>query len=559
MSHLGQGDAPDRQETAVNRSRPRDKSTRWLIGVSSFVVAATFLVSLMNFPPPTGDEGLYASAAVSLLERGTVGQTVYAVGDPWGRDTNTVTFGRSYVAGLALMLRTFGVNLLAARAFSWMGWLLASLLVYWIGSLCFDRRVALLGAFLFATSSKALFTAHLARPESWTTVGILLAVIAAIGALEAERLTVPVALFAGVMTVWPADFHGTGLAFSIGIALAVSLRLCQRRDWTGLMAYAGGTLIGLGIWLVVHLGLHGILDGVATFIGIFRPVRGGSSGDGQIRVVWLDRLTTLPQWGKAIFWTAGGPLSLMEGGLAVYGSLFAVFRGSRADRTLLVIALGALAAFGLLVPFRHLQYGILWTPFWYLLGTRAVLATGEWAASRFALSPALTRNVVSLLLGLMVLGNYLGDLWLIYQWRGADFKKTSEALADLIPEHSRVIADTTWWWALRKDRVFIADDYFVTLSNGQDPTVQRFLGVNAPPSQYQLVELTLQKLRPDYVVMDSAFRSHSDPDPSWFTLKAILQDRCSVVGSVAGPWANDVTRATTQLGQVSTVYTCSGW
>lgn len=544
----------------MNPTQSRDKYTRRLMVVTALIAGLTFLATLMNFPPPTGDEGLYASAAVSLIERGTIGQTVYAAGDPWDRDVNTTTFGRSYVAGLAIMLRLFGVRLIAARAHAWFGWLVASLLVYWLGSRLYERRVALLGAFLFATGTKALFTAHLARPESWTTVGVLAATIAATAALDAEHRPIPLALLAGVVTVWPADFHGVGLAFSVGIALAVGLRFLQRRDWARLATYGGGLLIGLAAWLILHVGLPGVLRSIAGFAGLLRPVQGAGGGGGEsIRIVWLERLTTLPGWLAAVFWTAGGPLSLAEGALAAGGSLYALLRGSRSDRTLLVVAYGALIAFGFLVPFRYLQYGVLWSPFWYLLGTRAVFAAGGWASARFAPGPDRMGKAASIALGVLVLGNYAGDLWLIYRWRGADFVETGAALAALIPADSRVIADTTWWWALRDNRVFMADDYFVALADGENGEVRDFLGAAGSPSQRELVELALRKLRPDFVIMDRALRSHSDPDATWETLKGVLEERCLVAGAVSGPWVDDPSRRSTQLGQVSTVYACGGW
>jgi 4-amino-4-deoxy-L-arabinose transferase-like glycosyltransferase len=543
-------------------TRSRDKRTRWLIVAAALIVAATFLATLLNYPPPTGDEGLYASAAVSLIERGTVGQTVYAAGDPWDRDVNTTTFGRSYIAGLAIMLRIFGVRLIAARAHAWLGWLAASLLVYWLGSRLYEQQVALLAAFLFATGTKALLTAHLARPESWTTAGVLIAAIAAFGALEAERRPIPLALLAGVVTVWPADFHGVGLAFTVGIVLAVGLRFLQRRAWGRLAAYGGGLLIGLAVWLVLHVGLPGALRGIAGFAGLLRPVQtaGGGGGGGEpVRIVWLDRLATLPGWFVAVFWTAGGPLSLLEGALAVLGSLVALLRGSRNERTLLVMAYGALLVFGFLVPFRHLQYGVLWTPFWYLLGAHAVFVMAEWAVDRFAVSAVRARVIATLALAVLALGNFAGDLWLIAKWRGADFAETGEAIAALVPEDTRVIADTTWWWALRDDRVFLADDYFVALADGENRAVQRFLGVDAAPSPHRLVELALRKLQPDFVIMDRALRSHTDTEPAWTALKDIMEERCSVVGTVPGPWVDDPSRWSTQLGQVSTVYACGGW
>lgn len=537
----------------------RQFNPRGLVVGAALIVGLTFLLSLMNYPPPTGDDGLYASAAVSLLERGTVGQIVYGAGDPWDRDVNAITFGRSYIAGLAVMLRIFGVSPTIARAYSWLGWLMASLLVSWLGTLVYDRRVGLFAAFLFATGTKALFTAHLARPESWTTSASLLAVIATLGALDADHRPIITTLAAGVMSVWPADFHGTGLAFSLGLALAVGLSCWQRRDARKLVAYTGGALIGLGLWFVLHLGLSGIRDGAELFFGFFRPVQSAGGSSESLRIIWLERLSTLPDWAVSIFWTAGGPLSLLEGGLALYGSLFALFRGSPTDRTLLTVTLGALVAFGLLIPFRHLQYGILWVPYWALLGTRAVFATGDWLAARFTLYSVRLRLVAPFALSALIVGNYIADLWLIYRWRGADYDRTGQAIAALVPENTRVLADTVWWWALRTERVFLTDDYFVALAAGQHQSVQRFLGVDAPLAGDQLVERTLQVLRPDIVILDGALSSHVGPEPTWITLKEIVEEQCSFVGVVPGPWADDSTKGFTQLGQVSTVYACRDW
>ena len=66
------------------------------------------------------------------------------------------------------------------------------------------------------TSVMVFFLAVLTAAFFWLVDRVIFRVIP-------ETSTRVAALLAGVVTVWPADFHGVGLAFSVGIALAGSL------------------------------------------------------------------------------------------------------------------------------------------------------------------------------------------------------------------------------------------------------------------------------------------------------------------------------------------------
>lgn len=146
-----------------------------LILLLSIVSGVLVMASLTAYPLPGCDEATCAGSAVSLMQDGRVALQSWGIGEPVERDLNALLFGRTYAAGLALLFTVFGRSLFVARLFSLLGWLCACSLMYRLAHRVLDQpTIALLAILIFATSVKAVYVAHFARPESWLAAAILL-------------------------------------------------------------------------------------------------------------------------------------------------------------------------------------------------------------------------------------------------------------------------------------------------------------------------------------------------------------------------------------------------
>jgi len=522
-------------------------------------IVATLLVfttTLSVYPPPNCDETWYASTASSLLERGTFGVGVFPDGEPYLQDVNWVPFGRSYGFGLAAMFQLFGVSLLVARTYSLLGWALATIFVFLLGTRAYHRRVGVVAALLFATSTKALFTAHLARPESWTTFAVLAATWGTLVLVQGEHIRLKAIFFTGLLAVWPADFHGNGLWFTLGLIYVVIVELGMRRKlWRQLSLYALGVLVGLVLWFALHLpGVN--LGEVLQFIDGYRytPVSSSSS-----IASWWRNFATLSDWARTVFWTAGGPLSLVEATFALFGLGFVLYRRALQDRVLGLLALISVLAFGLFFTQRFLQYGILWSPFWYLLGVGALYELGGRFKLPIGLSAPVNQRAILAAVTLLLSAQLLGDLWLVYRHRGGDFSTMTDRIATRIPSESRVMADPVWWWGLRTDHEYMTDEYTLILTKTDDPVVRTFLGLSTESATVPALSRAFELLQPEYVVLDEAVGC-LDPQASiWPEVQSIVMDKCTAVDSVSGAWHGELGKEASQLAQISTVYACTAW
>ncbi len=522
-------------------------------------IAATLLVfttTLSVYPPPTCDETWYSSTAVSLLERGTFGVGVFPNGEPYLQDVNWVPFGRSYGIGLAVMFQLFGVSLTVARNYSLLGWAFAVVFVFLLGARAYHRRVGVVAALLFATSTKALFTAHLARPESWTAFAVLAATWGSLVLVQGERIRLKAIFFTGLLAVWPADFHGNGLWFTLGLIFVVIVELGMRRKlWWQLSLYALGLLFGLALWFSLHLpGVN--LREVLLFIDGYRytPVSSSST-----IASWWRNFATLFDWARTVFWTSGGPLSLVEAAFALFGLGFVLYRRALQDRVLGYLVVISMLAFGLLFTQRFVQYGILWSPFWYLLGVGALYELGGRFKLPTWLSTPMKRMAILAALILLLGAQLLGDLWLVYQHRGGDFGTMTDRIVARIPSGSRVMADPVWWWGLRTEHKYMTDEYTLILTKTDDPVVRTFLGVSTVTAPAQALSRAFELLQPEYVVLDEAV-SCLDPQVSiWSEVQRIVMDKCTSIDSVSGAWYGEPGKEASLLAQISTVYSCTAW
>jgi len=412
--------------------------------------------------------------------------------------------------------------------------------------------VGLLAAAAFVTSIKAFLTSHLARPEGWLGAMVLLAVFAVWRAVERKR-TVAAAVLAGIASVAPVDIHPQGIVFVLGLGLAfVWAAGARRRRWDLIGGYvAGGVIGGLAFvaahaWPSPQLAWQQLVQFAPHYTSL---------GDSEPGPNALDNLQSLAPFFQLIYWTAGGPLGLLEAGLGAAGVISASLRRTVGDEILVITGVVSMMVFGLVFSQRLVQYGVLWSPFLFLLGAAALERTAEWIATRFRLAAA--RNSVSpmkwvsdaaVLLGLAGAGiaglNLAGDVWLVRQYQGGNFAEMNAALARLAPAGASVMGDPNWWWELHKGREYIADDYLV------------WPGLVSEPDSGAHVPGVMARLRPDYILLDTALGCRIDADPAWAALHEYATEHCELAGQVDGPWLGDEGKRTSLLAQTTSVYQC---
>lgn len=521
------------------------KQPRTVVLAVAALVALFFSATLRTYPAPSCDETGYGASAVALRDHGRVDWSlVLPAGDPFGRDANMAAHGRLYALGLAAVLQLFGVSLWAARAFSVLGWALAALLTYHIGARIFDRLTGAAAALLFATTTKALLTAHTARPETWVTTAALLAVWAALALLQSERRALLPAAGVGALAVLPGDVHGNGFAITAAIGLVVLIRLgAGQKRWQELIAFGGGAFLAGALWALLHLGASVRDLGQLFFYTTF-----AESGE-SLSVA--GRLLAFVEWLRLTFWVAGGPLSLLELLLAVAGAAFGLRRGGSA-RMLSAIALLSLGVFAAGYSQRFVQYALLWSPFWFILGAGALR---QFAAT--VPGPRWRQMGFVALASALLAAQLAGDAWLVYRYRDGRYDETFNALASAVPSDARVIADMTWWWALRDGRAFMADEYVFLLGQTRETVVRSYLGAPTAATPAAALPALLDQLAPDYLVIDRATGCNQEPGAEWAALEAYARRRCELVDEIAGAWVGDPGRATSQFAQVSSVFQCA--
>ncbi len=524
--------------------------SRWhvLSFASILLILLIFAVSIETYPAPSCDESGYGASAFALREHGQVNWSpLLPAGDPAGRDLNMATHGRLYALGLAATFQLFGLSLWSARLFSILGWGLAAVLTYKLGARVFNRTVGVSAALLFATTTKSLLTAHTARPETWTTAAVLLAVWLSLNLVLTARGRLGYAFFIGVLLVVPGDFHGNGFAFTsaISIALAVELGLRQKR-WREIVAIGAGLLLALILWVLIHLN--------ATIANLGQLLLYTTLADAGSSLGLWERLVSFVEWLRLAFWVAGGLLSLLELLLALAGLAAAVRHGAPARNWITAIALGSLGIFALVFSQRFIQYAILWSPFWFVLGAATLhklvdrlTARKIWNNSR--------ESVFALITGAFLSVQLAGDLWLIYRYRDGEYRQTFHAVAAVIPTETRVVADMTWWWALRDRRTFLADEYFFFINESRSPALSSFLSSNE--KRISNIDTLMEHLTPEYIVLDRATGCYQEPGPEWFEVAAYVQEQCTLVEEIAGAWLDDEDRRTSQFAQLSSVYKCT--
>jgi hypothetical protein len=197
---------------------------------------------------------------------------------------------------------------------------------------------------------------------------------------------------------------------------------------------------------------------------------------------------------------------------------------------------------------RWVQYGALWSPLWYLLGTGALLQIARrWNSAR--LKAALSVGLVAL-----VAAQAAGMGWLALRHRTPAYPIMGAAIRDLIPPGRSVAADPIWWWHLT-DHPFLSDEYFLYMTGTDRQDVQAFLGIDVPLATGDAARRIFVRLHPDYVILDRAVGCLSSQDSRHAALLQLAESRCEQVATIHSP-SPGTPFEFSSLGQTNVVYLC---
>lgn len=511
-----------------------------LIGISGLISLATVLA----YPLPTCDETSYASAALAITVTDASAPLSYSQGMPGANGLAAiVSFGRkisTYNLALAGVLRVAGVSLIAARLFAWCGWLAAAALTYGLGRKLHSQTVGLIGALLFMTSTKAYLTGHTARPEIWVTAAVLAGMIGAYAVMAAEKpLRWWVIVGAGAISVWAGEIHLQGTLFTAGIGAAVFIEVgIRQRRWRDFWWFAAGVALGIGVWVALLAASGFGFDDVIR-LGRFASPVPNTTAESASESRWVRNLRTLPEWFALIFWGSGGPIAALEALFGLLGIGYAIWKRDRAGLYLAGVGLIAIGLFGIAHRNRWVQYGVVWSPLWYLIGTMAItrIKRHEWAVIGLAAA------------------HIMGMGWLGWQYRDgtAAYVATGAALREALPADVSVAADPIWWWHLN-DRAYLSDEYFSYILDTDRAEIQEYMGLTSEIGEEEAAAMMFEQIAPDYFVIDGALACNSGADRRYELMQSIVETRCELVQVIGADL--DTPLSMNSLGQVNAVYRC---
>lgn len=497
--------------------------------------------TLQDYPLPSCDETGYGDAAYSLITSGRPAWSVFPEPDRYGRDINIVHMGRIYLLGLGATFLLLGRSLFAARFYSLVGGLLAAGLTYLVGQKLYNRKVGAAAALVFLTSFKFFLTAHEGRPDIWTTASILASVYLVLKCLE-EKPSWKLIGIAGFLAALTLDFHFNAMAFLAASTSIVIWRFgWQTRQWKSVVIFGVGVGVGLVFWVGIHAWPSPSVawEQLTTFSISYTGLQ-----DRNTLIGLLQNATSFPDFLKTAYIDTPWPISLIETALSMSGLSFAFYRRNPSDKIMLGLVGISVIGFAFLFSQRFIQYSVLWLPLLLLSGFAAVEALTNYLGNHNERLSTLGLWGIAVTIGLIQLG---ANGWLALKFRESNFEQMEVQLDNTIPPGTRVLADTSWWWALSARRTFLSDEYFIAdFPNAEARDVV---------SAWTISEM--QRLHPEYVLLDNAIGCTNAQGPAWTALHQYLTHSCTLVEDLKGFWWNDPAYELSLLGQVTSVYRCS--
>jgi 4-amino-4-deoxy-L-arabinose transferase-like glycosyltransferase len=515
----------------TGRMPPNHPLLSWpvaLLAVGLIAIAALNIYAAPRYPAPSCDEVSISSIATSFLEQGRFGWSVFTQGDIASRDINVFRHGRLYTAGLIALFWAFGVSLTTARAYSLIGGLVATALVFYIGRRFYNGGVGLLAAMVFATSVLTFLSAHLLRPDIWLSAFNLLTLLSIHKALNISRARW--SFLSGLLAVACFDIHGHGFAIvTAALVIIVYDAGWRQKQWAKPVALIGGLAVGFAVWLVIHLwpspqAAYSQVGEVLAFTNLAPAGSQSTSGP-------LQNILSVGPYLVSAYWGTGVWLGVLEAVLSLVGVVVALHRRNASDQLLLIWSVITFLVYATVFSQRFVNYNILWSPLLILLGVAAVEELFKRAAERLE-RPRLAQPATALAIGILAALNVGGDMSLARIFNNTNFDSMGQTLQAVVPGGSRVLADPNWWWWLRTGRTFITDEYFL----------------------YPMPPFTSP---PTYVLIDSATSCINRDGPGHSELVDYVVSNCTLVTRLDGAWVNDPSRSTTLLGQTTSVYRCT--
>lgn len=503
------------------------------------------IAAMDSYPPATCDEALYSSQTTTFMRGNGWGMEVYGGGDPFYRDLNMVHMSRISTLIEAGIFAITGVQWWAGRLFALLGIAVATGLMYLLGKLLYGQDVGLGAAALFAFSTRTFQVSHVPRPDSWATAFLLLALLGFFHLLRRER-RFWFAVMVGVLGWLAFEMHAYMIGFMGGMGLGVLWKFWKTRDWPTLFGYGTGLVIGGALWGGVHFSSYPAQSWYQLTVGYAQlgnlPLSSGP----------LVNLGTWLAWMKSAFVDTFGPLGLIELILGLIGIGAAVRSREEHGRMLVLILAVSMILFAVAMTQRFVQYAVYWLPLLLILGVTAMreIVNVDWIReklpSKFSGAFLFSLGIVALVAAQMA-----GDVWLTLKFGEGSFTAMGDEIAGAVPPNTRVLADATWWWALRDDRTFSESGVLHAIRADL-----RLAGADASP-EAAAAEL-MRRIQPDYIVADPTESCGTSADDEWDALLALARSDCEQVDVIDGPWVGMPDRAVYALGQEITVYRCDG-
>jgi len=473
------------------------------------------LYSLMSYPAPTSDDAWFGSTGVQFMETGAFNAPILS---------NDIydSLWRLYSVGLALFCRVFGVGLAQARLFSVIGAMLGAGVLFSLGRTLYQPVVGLLAAALYLFSLWVLGASHTVRPDLWVNAAAVSLFLGFWFAKQSRRASH--ALLLGFFIAAAVDIYITVVYSSIAISIAVLVEFRQRADLKVLGAFILGGLAGTLYWFLVRL--------------------------------FPDPLTTIAQWQFMIgdliqFRPTSSVMDTLLG--LVNGSVYVVRHGlighsslgplefiymsigliclaiRRQSQDKLILFGWAVQWLGLFLPFKTLQHVIEVIPLLSLAIAVGTVSLAQWLAGHTPLRKLSWPVIACAVCAPLAAGYFAGNVVLGWRSRVIDYEQYSGQLRALIPLHSNVIGESTWWWALR-DGIFTYD-YYLSLYGLQHPDL------TAP----EIVADVIKTRKVDAILLDERLSSWMATDAVndrnlqiGVALADYAQVNCQFAGAVEG-------------------------
>ena len=338
--------------------------------------------------------------------------------------------------------KLFGVGASQARLGSVLAGFVVVLVTFWLMREEFGEEAAAVAALLVATDNLMVLTSRTARPESLTTMAIVLGMFAM--KRYADRRGYAWAFLSGVLMAMGAMFHVVlgGYMFSLGLlAMAIDWRK-GRFPLAGALTYTAGVAAGLAPYV---LWIRSAPLGVQAFRREFLSRANESSlllrliGEKR-RYVDLIGLNMLHGHGlEAVPARLPIPMLFL---FACY--LLWRFRRSwfYVEMVLLLPTLGWLVY----MVFKSSRYMAILAPLFAMAIGAAVAATRD---------RRLLHKTMLALAGLAVVAQFGANLVLLRAARTANFTRLTEELRRIVPAGQPVYGTITFWLAF-PDRLFVS-------------------------------------------------------------------------------------------------------